>query len=284
MMVKGMQEENGFPVNRGCELVNLPRSTFYYESQKAEEKQLIADIKTVIGEHKKHGTRRVCEELRRPPYNYCVNRKHVQRIMRENGWLRVVKLKKRYTTNSEHTYERYPNLVKKLKITHPDQVWACDITYIRLGRGFVYLAVVLDVYTRSIRGWCLSTRVDHDLAVEALKMALQDHVPDIHHSDQGAQYAAYTYTDLLKKHDVKISMSAPGMPQENGYVERFMRTVKEEEVYLSDYLDISDARQQIGHFIEDVYNQKRIHSSLGYLTPVEFEAAWKIQQMEPSTP
>lgn len=279
-----MHDENDYPIQQGCELIGLAPSTYYYQSQKPDESPLIADVEEVIAENVKCGTRRVCQELRRPQYGYCVNRKRIQRIMRQKGWLRVVKRQKYHTTDSDHPYKGYPNQIKKLEITRPDQVYASDITYIRLGQRFVYLAVVMDIYTRSIRGWCLSKRLDQDLSLTALDMALQDHVPEIHHSDQGVQYAAHKYIDRLIAHKIQISMSAAGRPQENGYVERWMRTLKEEEVDLSEYQDISDARQQIGDFIEDVYNQKRIHSSLGYLTPSEFEVAWLEKQSRVSTP
>jgi putative transposase len=145
-----------------------------------------------------------------------------------------------------------------------------DITYIRLMNEFVYLAVILDIFTRNIRGWCLSRQLDQDLTLEALQMALLAGVaPYIHHSDQGVQYAALAYVELLKLYQVQISMATVGKAEENGYAERFMRTIKEEEVNLSEYRDFADAQQQIGYFIEAVYNQKRIHSALDYLTPVE---------------
>ena len=142
----------------------------------------------------------------------------------------------------------------------------------------------MDVFTRAIRGWHLSKSLGQELTLSALQMALADHVPGIHHSDQGVQYAAHDYVDLLRAHDVQISMSATGKPQENGYAERFMRTIKEEEVDLSEYCDFVDAHNQIGHFIEDVYMTKRIHSSLGYLTPTEFEAAWLSRKLVAGTP
>lgn len=151
-----------------------------------------------------------------------------------------------------------------------------DITYIRLKSDFVYLAIVLDVFTRAVRGWCLSRSIDQQLTLDALQMALQEHNPQIHHSDQGVQYACYAYVDLLKSLEVQISMAAVGKAEENGYAERFMRTIKEEEVDLSDYQDFTDAYHQIGVFIQDVYMTKRIHSSLGYLTPSEFEAAYRL--------
>lgn len=283
-MVQGMVEWYGYPLGLACELVDLPRSTHYYRSQKADESQLVVDVEAVTGQFPKYGTRRVRSQLRRPPYGYRINRKRVQRIMRQKGLLRPVRWKKRRTTDSAHPYPRYPNLVKEVAVTEPDQVWVCDITYIRLGLGFVYLAIVLDVFTRAIRGWQLSKSLDQALTLAALRMALADHVPLIHHSDQGIHYAAYAYVDLLKAHQIQISMAAIGKPEENGYAERFMRTIKEEEVDLSDYQDFYDALSQIGRFIEDVYMTKRIHSSLGYLTPAEFEAGWWSSRLEADTP
>jgi putative transposase len=159
-----------------------------------------------------------------------------------------------------------------------------DITYIRLGVVFVYLAIVLDVFTRSVRGWSLSMDLDQQLTLAALRMALADRASQIHHSDQGVQYAADAYIELLKEQNIEISMAAVGKAEENGYAERFMRTVKEEEVDLSEYYDFADAESQIGRFIEDVYNSKRIHSSWGYLTPIEFELAWQQSREREGTP
>jgi putative transposase len=283
-MVSGLQEWFGSSISQACELVEVPRSSYYYRSQKADESRLVADLKEVCGQYVTYGTRRVRSQLRRPPYDYRINRKRVQRIMRREGLLRPAKHRKSRTTNSDHPYPRFPNRVKELEITHPEQVWVCDITYIRLGQGFVYLAIVLDVFTRIIRGWHLSKLLDQELSLTALRMALIDREPEIHHSDQGVHYAAHAYVDLLKAHQVRISMAAVGKAEENGYAERFMRTIKEEEVDLSDYRDFADAQGQIGRFIEDVYNHKRIHSSLGYLTPVEFEAEWFESQPEAGTP
>lgn len=284
MIVRSLHDSCGFPIGQACKLVELARSSFYYRSCKADESQLIADLEEVSGQHVTYGTRRVRSQLRRPPYGYRINRKRVQRIMLQKGLLRPVKRRKSHTTDSNHPYPRYANLVKELKITRPEQVWVCDITYIRLGKGFVYLAIVMDVFTRAIRGWHLSKRLDQELTLEALHMALTDHVPDIHHSDQGVQYAAHAYVDLLNAHLIQISMAAVGKAEENGYAERFMRTIKEEEVDLSDYRDFADALCQVRNFIEDVYNHKRIHSSLGYLTPAEYEAAWLVSQPVAGTP
>jgi putative transposase len=158
------------------------------------------------------------------------------------------------------------------------------VTYVRLGNGFVYLAVIMDVFTRAIRGWNLSRNLDTDLTLGALQRALSLCIPEIHHSDQGVQYAAQAYTDLLQRYEVQISMAAQGKPEENGYAERLMRTIKEEEVDLSEYTDFADVYRQMGRFLEDVYNTKRIHSALGYLTPIEFEAAWRMAQSVLTTP
>ena len=199
--------------------------------------------------------------------------------MRQMGIQRVNKAQKRATTNSQHPYPRYPNLLQDLVITHPDQVWVSDITYIRLGRGFVYLAVIMDLFTRCIRGWHLSRSLGQQLTLVALQKALKENSPHIHHSDQGWQYAASEYVDTLLKAHVKISMAEVGEPTQNGYAERLIRTIKEEEVYLSEYEDFHDCYQNMDRFLNDVYMHKRIHSSLGYLTPVEFEYYWNRQNM-----
>jgi transposase InsO family protein len=204
--------------------------------------------------------------------------------MRQKDLLRPVKRKTCRTTDSQHPYPRYPNLVKEVEVVRPEQVWVCDITYVRLGNGFVYLAVIMDVFTRAIRGWSLSRDLDTHLTLAALQVALMLCIPEIHHSDQGVQYAAQEYVALLNQYHVQISMASQGKPEENGYAERLMRTIKEEEVDLSDYNDFADAYRQIGRFLEDVYMTKRIHSALGYLTPVEFEVAWRTAQLEQTTP
>ena len=191
-----------------------------------------------------------------------------------------MKKRQRRTTDSQHPYPRYPNLIKELEITYPDQVWVSDITFIRLQDDFVYLAIIMDVFTRALRGWTLSRSLDQALILMALRRALSTHVPEIHHSDQGVQYAADAYLELLGSRNVQISMAAIGKAEENGYAERVIRTIQEEEVDLSEYVDFADAVQQIGHFIEDVYMTKRIHSSLGYLTPAEFELAYRLAQTQ----
>lgn len=182
------------------------------------------------------------------------------------------------TTNSQHPYPRYPNLVQDLVITRPDQVWVGDLTYVRLHDDFVYLAVLMDVYTRAIRGWHLGRSLEGELTFTALKRALVSHKAEIHHSDQGVQYAANSYVKLLRENNIAISMAEVGEPTQNGYAERLMRTIKEEEVSLSEYEDFTDAYQRLGEFLVEVYTHKRIHSSLGYLTPAEFEDEWQAQK------
>ena len=283
-MAQILHEQCEYPAKEVCRILGISRSSYYYHPVKRDEEQLVRDIKEIGGAHITYGTRRIRSQLRRSPYSYCINRKRVQRIMRREGLLRPIKRRKVRTTNSNHPYPRYQNLVKELTIEHPEQVWVCDITYIRLGTGFVYLAIVMDVFTRTIRGWHLAKAMDQELTLTALNMALVDRVPEIHHSDQGVQYAAHAYVDRLREFQVQISMAAVGEAEENGYAERLMRTIKEEAVDLSDYADFADANHQIGRFIEDVYNHKRIHSSLGYLTPAEFEAAWLSSQSVVGTP
>ena len=283
-MTKVLVEVCGCSVQAACEVLGLAPSTYYYQSQQAEESQLVADLEQEAGRFPLYGSRRLTHQLRRSPYHYRINRKRIQRLMRQKDLLRPIKRKRCRTTDSQHPYPRYPNLVQEVEVVRPEQVWVCDITYVRLGKGFVYLAVIMDVFTRAIRGWSLSRDLDTPLTLAALQAASRLCLPEIHHSDQGVQYAAQEYVALLNQYHVQISMAAQGKPEENGYAERLMRTIKEEEVDLSDYNDFADAYRQIGRFIEDVYMTKRIHSALGYLTPVEFEAAWRMAQREQTTP
>lgn len=278
-MVNKMEKE-GYLISAACEVLELSRSSYYYRAVKIDETELEAAIDAIAGRFPTYGTRRIAQQLRRQPYKMTINRKRARRIMTEKKLLRPVKKRKRRTTDSKHPYPRYPNLVRDMKITYPEQVWVSDITYIRLQEDFVYLAIIMDVFTRGFRGWCLSRSLDQDLTLTALRGALRTHVPDVHHSDQGVQYAADDYINLLKLHDIQISMAAVGKAEENGYAERVIRTIKEEEVDLSEYFNFADAVQEIGYFIEDVYMTKRIHSSLGYLTPAEFEQAYQFAQTQ----
>lgn len=261
-----------YPRQTVCDVLDFSRSTLYYRPQIPDDETLKAALRDVAGQFPTYGYRRVTAELGRRDWK--VNRKRVARLMREMGLKARIKRRTRRTTDSHHDLPRYANLVQDLSIARPDQVWVADITYVRLKRDFVYLAVIMDVFTRSIRGWHLSHSLDQELTLTALQKALADHRPEIHHSDQGLQYAALAYTQLLQDHDAKISMAEVGQPTQNGYAERLMRTIKEEEVDLSEYEDYHDAYQQIGRFLEEVYMHKRVHSRLSYLTPAEFESQW----------
>lgn len=265
-----------YPVTSICAVLGLPRSSFYHPPKLDENAALCVLLHDLAAQYPTYGYRRLTALVRRQ--GWSVNHKRVQRLMAEMGLQRRVKRRSRRTTDSHHAFWRYPNLVAGLKVTYPDQVWVADITYIALQDEFVYLAVIMDVYTRAIRGWHLSRSLDRELTLTALRRALGERIPCIHHSDQGVQYACWDYTDLLLNHGVRISMAAVGKPEENGYAERLMRTIKEEEVDLSDYQDFYDARAHIGRFLDDVYTRKRIHSALGYLTPAEFEAQWAEQR------
>ena len=265
-----MELRADYPVTDLCDVLNCARSSVYYQPKQSDDGELKVSIERLATQWVTYGYRRITKMLQREGWQ--VNHKRVCRLMGEMGLLQTRKRRKVRTTNSQHNFARYPNRVQSLAITKPDQVWVADITYVQLGRGHVYLAILMDVFTRAIRGWQLSRNLDaQSLTISALKHALKTHCPCIHHSDQGWQYACWEYVNLLHEHQVQISMARVGEPRENGYAERLMRTLKEEEINLSDYEDFADARRRIGRFIEDVYITKRIHSALGYLTPQEFE-------------
>lgn len=261
-----------YPKAAVCRVLGVARSSVYHRTVPIRDDELRLAIHQVCADFPCYGYRRVTAELRRR--GWALNRKRVSRLMKSLQLQAKKAVRKRRTTNSEHSFPRYPNLMELLVVQHPDEVWVADITYVRLKQEFVYLAVLMDVFTRSIRGWHLGRSLDESLTLTALQKALETHCPAIHHSDQGLQYAASAYTELLQQHGVQISMAEGGEPTQNGYAERLMRTIKEEEVDLSDYQDYHDAYQQIGRFLEDVYMRKRVHSSLHYLTPAEFESQW----------
>lgn len=264
-----------------CRVLGMARSSLYHRSSRVPNEELDTAVQDICAEFPCYGYRRVTAELRRRGWQ--INQKRTARMMKIMGLQAKKVVRKRRTTNSEHSFPRYPNLVESLVVQRPDQVWVADITYVRLKQGFVYLAVVMDMFTRAIRSWHLDRSLDQSLTLTALKKALQSHCPEIHHSDQGLQYAATDYTDLLKQHNIQISMAEVGEPTQNGYAERLMRTIKEEEVDLSDYQDYHAAYRQIRRFLEDVYMRKRVHSSLNYLTPAEFETHWFSTQNIDST-
>lgn len=265
-----MSLTGSYPVAMVCSALGLRPSSYYYRPRGRGEEAVRAALLKEAEAWPKYGYRRLGQELRRK--GWVVNAKRVRRLMLQMGLQVKRKARKPATTNSRHGWARFPNLIRGLPITRPDQVWAADVTYVRLRREWVYLAVILDVYTRGIRGWHLRRSLDQELTRVALEKALARHVPEIHHSDQGVQYAASPYVERLRAAQVKISMAHVGRPTENPHAERVIRTIKEEEIDLSEYENYQDAHAQIGHFIEQVYMHKRIHSALGYLTPAEFEA------------
>ena len=269
------------PLTLACDVLDCARSSYYHLSiQQTDEEDLKAAIKAVAAEWPTYGYRRITAQLRRQ--EWMVNHKRVQRLMQEMGLQAQTKHRKRRTTNSEHDFPRYPNLVQDMEIVRPEQVWVSDITYVCLRYDFVYLAVIMDVFTRGIRGWHVGRSLGYTLTLMALRRALAKHpAPEVHHSDQGVQYAATAYTQVLQDANVQISMAKVGEAWQNGYAERLVRTIKEEEVDLSEYLDYHDAYRQLGRFLDDVYMHKRIHSSLGYLTPAEFEEQWRSEQILP---
>jgi len=264
-----------YPIQLLCRVLNYSRSSYYYRRQPPDEATLHAQLRETQGQWPTYGYRRLTAQLQRD--GLAIGQTRVRRLRKLLHLQAKTKAKKRRTTNSQHAFPRYPNLVQELVVTQPDQVWVCDLTWIHLHREDVYLAVIMDIYTRCIRGWQLSRSLDQTLTLVALRRALDTHTPEIHHSDQGVQYAATAYIDLLNVHHIQISMAEVGAAWQNGYAERLMRTIKEEEVDLSDYDDYHDAYQQLGHFLDEVYMLKRIHSALGYLTPAEFEDQWRAQ-------
>lgn len=271
-----MSLSNLIPLTELCRLTEVSRAGFYRwrgEGPGEDADMALRDqIQRIAVEWPSYGSRRVTRELGQRGLR--VNRKKVQRLMREDNLLCLRKRRFVPTTDSDHGLPVYPNLAPDLVLTGIDQLWVSDITYIRLENEFVYLAVVLDAFSRKVVGWALGRTLEATLTIEALKMALDKRTPAsglVHHSDRGVQYASRDYTDLLKASGASISMSRSGNPYDNAKCESFMKTLKYEEVYRSEYRGLADARAQIGEFIETVYNQKRLHSALGYLAPAAFE-------------
>jgi transposase InsO family protein len=267
-------------VEQQCQLAEVSRVGFYRSLQQTAPKQ--ADLllrarlqELAVAHHRLRGYRMLTALLRRE--GHLINHKRVLRLMREDNLLSLRRRKYVFTTDSTHTLPIYPNLARRVKLTKINQLWVADITFIRLRDEFVYLAVVLDAYSRRVIGWNLGRTLEAELAIGALQMALsgRDWKAEelIHHSDRGVQYASIDYTRLLEENEIQISMSRRGNPYDNARAERFMRTLKEEEVYGADYRDLEDARSRIGEFLEQVYNRRRLHSALRYLTPEEFEQA-----------
>ncbi len=260
------------------ELAQIGRSTFYrYETDsppRSDPDMNLRDaLQRIALEMPGYGRRRITWELRRR--GWTVNAKRVYRLMREDNLLCVRRRRFVVTTDSEHGLRVYPNLARQMVLTDVDQLWVADITYIRLREEFVFLAVILDAYSRRVIGWELNRTLEKELTLAALRMALSRRTISaalVHHSDRGVQYASHEYTDLLKSRGIQISMSRKGNPWDNAACESFMKTLKYEEVYRSEYRDLAEARASIHRFLDRVYNRKRLHSALGYLPPVEFEA------------
>jgi transposase InsO family protein len=232
-----------------------------------------------------YGYRRVLAALRRQ--GMVVNHKRVRRIMREDNLLCLRRRRFVRTTDSDHGFPVYPNLAKDMVLTGTDQLWVADITYVRLVLEFIYLAVILDAFSRRVIGWELAGTLEDELTLAALRVAVSRRQIGpglVHHSDRGSQYASKDYTDLLKEHGIQISMSRKGNPYDNAQAESFMKTLKYEEVYRSEYRDEREARSQIRRFIEQVYNRKRLHSALGYRPPVEFEADFSKHKVAEANP
>jgi transposase InsO family protein len=282
MINQAHQEHPDLSIHRLCDAFGISRSWYYEHAaqpdQDGAETALRDQIEQIILEFSRYGYRRVTHALARQGVR--VNHKRVLRIMREESLL--CHLKKRYvvtTTNSRHGFPVYPNVLADVVLTAPDQAWVADITYIRLRSAFVYLACILDAFSRRCVGWYLSRDMTTQLTLAALRMAIADRHPSpglIHHSDRGVQYASHEYVEQLQQVEAHISMSSVSNPYDNAKAESFFKTLKQEEVYLKEYETFADAQANLAVFIEQVYNLKRLHSSLGYLPPVEFEATYAL--------
>lgn len=278
-----MKADRRLTIERMVELGRVSRSGFYRFGDSAEpgldpHMDLRDTIQRIALEWPSYGRPRITAELRRQ--NWTVNPKLVYRLMREDNLLCVRKRKFVVTTDSNHQRKIYPNLAPNIILTATDQMWRADITYIRLRDEFVFLAVILDAYSRRVIGWALDRTLEDELTLTALRMALARRVVQpglVHHSDRGSQYASNDYTDLLKAHKIDISMSRKGNPWDNAACESFMKTLKYEEVHRNEYRDLAEVRASIHDFLEKVYNQKRLHSALGYVPPAEFEANFAAQ-------
>jgi transposase InsO family protein len=274
--------DNSLSQNRAIRLLHVSKSGFFdWKSRNNNDKnsykrdmEIRNEIQKIAVEFPRYGYRRITVELRNR--GYIINHKKVLWLMKKDNLLCVKKKFKPMITNSNHDLRKYPNLLLGLKIMRPNQVWASDITFIQLTEEYVYLSVILDLFSRKCVGWDLSRNLDTHLTLNALNKAIKSRWKGnalglIHHSDQGIQYASSMYINRLKEHDIKISMSRRGNPYDNAFVESFIKTLKYEEVYLNEYETYTDAYENINKFIEEVYNKKRLHSSIGYRSPIDFE-------------
>jgi putative transposase len=263
-------------VIRLCQVAGVSRAGYYRFRRRVEPAEADMDLRSqmqrIALEWPAYGYRRIQAQLRREGWR--VNHKRVLRLMREDNLLCVQRRKYLVTTDSKHGLPTYPNLAAGMVLTAIDQLWVSDITYIRLQVEFVYLAVIVDAFSRRAVGWALGRTLEGELTLAALQMALARRRPApglVHHSDRGVQYAAWMYTNLLQKHGVLISMSRRGNPYDNALCESFLKSLKYEEVYRQEYRDFAEAAAEIEHFVETIYNEKRLHSALGYRPPAEFE-------------
>ena len=281
-----MKADRGLTLERMVKLAGVSRASYYRFDENAEaatdpDIDLRDVIQRIAVDWHTYGRRRMTKELRRR--GWTVNHKRVHRIMREDNLLCLRKRKFVVTTDSNHGRKVYPNLAREMVVTGVDQLWRADITYIRLRDEFVYLAVILDAFSRRVIGWALDRTMEDSLTLNALQMALSRRIVEpglVHHSDRGSQYASLDYTELLKENGIVISMSRKGNPWDNAACESVMKTLKYEEVHRNEYRDLAEARAEIREFLEKVYNQKRLHSALGYVPPAEFEAGLAAQQKE----
>lgn len=271
------KEQSAVPLGLLCTWAGVSRSWFYARPASlvpSDEATALRDaIEKIVLEFAGYGYRRVRAAL--SDQGFAVNHKRVLRIMREECLLCVLKKRWVATTDSSHSERVYPNRLKDLILSGLNQAWVADITYIRLPTGFCYLAAILDAFSRRVVGWSVSKDIDTRLCLDALEKALVLRLPPpglVHHSDRGVQYASAGYVSRLETAGLLPSMSAKGNPYDNAKAESFFKTLKTEEVYLSDYQNVEQARAQAGKFIEAVYNQRRLHSRLGYKSPVAFEA------------
>jgi putative transposase len=265
-------------MERMAQLGHISRASFYRFDENAHagrdaDMELRDAIQRIALQWPSYGRPRITAELRRR--GWTVNPKRVYRILREDNLLCMRKRKFVVTTDSNHGRKVYPNLAHEMVLTDVDQLWVADITYIRLREEFVYVAVILDAFSRRVIGWALDRTLEDKLTLAALRMALSRRSVQsglVHHSDRGSQYASGDYTDLLAANEIGISMSRKGNPWDNAACESFMKTLKYEEVFRSDYRDLQDAQLSIRDFLEKIYNAQRLHSALGYMPPAEFEA------------